>query len=81
MPIAREPSGFQPPTLKYKKTKYAQSGNPNLPRQYGIWAFCGGRGSGKTYTCCQLLKAFEKDPPRNEDGTLQAIRIIVISPT
>ena len=46
--------------LKFKKNKYPQCSDPNLPRLYFVSLFCGSRGSGKTYSCCQLLKQYEK---------------------
>jgi hypothetical protein len=67
--------------LKYKKTPYPQSPLDVLPRQFFTLLALGPRGSGKTYSVCQLLKEFERHPPENPDGTRQEVRTIVISPT
>lgn len=77
----REPTGYRPPELKFKKSSYAQSKNLSLPRQYFVMAAIAPRGVGKTYSTCQLLKAYEDSPPIDSDGNRQGVRIFVISPT
>ena len=47
---------------------------------YFVALFVGSRGSGKTYSCCQLLKLYEKYG-LVMGGHCQAQRIILISPT
>lgn len=79
--VTKEPTHFKTPVLKYKKTPYPQSQNSTLPRQYFVLAAIGPRGSGKTYSITQLIKAYEDSPPINPDGTKQDIRVFVISPT
>lgn len=82
MPVSRECSGFVPPELKFKKNTYPQSPNKSLPALFHTIACIGPRGSGKTHTAVQLLKAYEKDPPINaDDGSRCGVRFIVISPT
>jgi hypothetical protein len=66
--------------LKYKKTKYPQCKDPNLPRLFFVALFVGSRRSGKTYNACQLLKAYENfGIYQNCQQVIQ--RIILISPT
>lgn len=79
--VTKTATDFRAPTLKYKKSAYPQSENISLPRQYFVAACIGPRGSGKTYSMTQLLKAYEQSPPVNPDGSKQDIRIFVISPT
>ena len=66
--------------LKYKSNKYPQCSDLNLPKMYFVSLFVGSRGSGKTYSCCQLLKIYEKYG-LVLGGHCQAQRIILISPT
>jgi hypothetical protein len=66
--------------LKYKKNKYPQCRDPNLPRMFFVALFIGSKGSGKTYNATQLLKAYENFGIY--DGEQQVIqRVILISPT
>jgi len=68
--------------LVYKKNKYPIPYNKYLPLPYFFSLFCGGRGAGKTWGACQLLKQYEisglYDPKTHEDVEQ---RIILISPT
>ena len=66
--------------LKYKSNKYPQCSDLNLPRMYFVSLFIGSRGSGKTYSCCQLLKLYEKYGLAMGGHYMQQ-RIILISPT
>lgn len=70
-------AGWHDKTLHFKKNKYPQSLNPDLPRMFFVSLFVGSRGSGKTYAICQLLKQFES---AGFDGK-QAMRVILMSPT
>lgn len=81
MPITREPSGFEAPKLKFKRTAYP-SVEGQLPAMYPVICSVGPRGSGKSWLVASLLKSYEKTPPKNaDDGTPCAIRTILISPT
>jgi hypothetical protein len=66
--------------LEFKKNKYPTCPDPNIPKLYFVSLFIGSRGSGKTYSCCKLLKLYENyglfDNGRKVDQ-----RIILISPT
>jgi hypothetical protein len=68
--------------LVYKKTLYPIPHNKYLPLPYFLSLYCGGRGAGKTWGVCQLLKQYEAsglyDPNTNQDVQQ---RIILISPT
>ena len=66
--------------LKYKSNKYPQCSDLNLPRMYFVSLFIGSRGSGKTFSCCQLLKLYEKYGLAIGGHYMQQ-RIILISPT
>lgn len=74
-------TGYKPPALTYKSTKYAQSKNPVLPSMYFVSVFCGPRGGGKTFSATQLIKAYEESPPIDTDNNKHAIRTFIISPT
>jgi hypothetical protein len=79
--VQREGTGHRPPVLKFEAKKYAQSPNEVLPRQYFVGCWVAPRGKGKTYGATQLIRSFERNPPRNEDGTVQALRTVIFSPT
>jgi hypothetical protein len=66
--------------LKYKQTKYPQCKDPNVPRLFFVSLFIGSKGSGKTYSACQLLKLYEQFGIYNK-GQEVIQRIILISPT
>jgi hypothetical protein len=66
--------------LKYKQTKYPQCKDPNVPRLFFVSLFIGSKGSGKTYSACQLLKLYETFGIFHK-GHEVIQRIILISPT
>lgn len=66
--------------LKYKSNKYPVCKDPNLPKMYFVALFIASRGSGKTYSACQLLKAYEKFGLYHANHEIDQ-RIILISPT
>ena len=70
-------SSWHDTKLHYKQNKYAQSLNPDLPRMYFVSLFVGSRGSGKTYSVCQLLKQYESAGFSGGEAT----RVILMSPT
>lgn len=70
-------SSWSPHELVFKKNKYPQSKNPDLPRNFWVGLFVGSRGAGKTHTICKLLKQYET---AGFDGH-QAMRVILMSPT
>lgn len=61
----------------FKKAKYPQPLDDNLPRHYNVSIFCGARGSGKSTLAVKYLHELEKR------GIEQGVepRIILISPT
>ena len=80
--VQKKSTGYKPQPLKFDIKQYAQSPNEAIPRQYFFAAFCSPRGCGKTYSVCQLIKAYEKDPPVNPETNDKAkIKTFVISPT
>lgn len=46
--------------LEYTPNVYPIPNNVNLPKMFFVGLFIGSRGSGKTYSCCQLLKMYER---------------------
>jgi hypothetical protein len=62
---------------KYKKSKYPQPLDNNLPYHYNVSIFCGSRGSGKTFLAVKYLYELEK---RGIEGGIPP-RIVLISPT
>ena len=68
--------------LKYEELKYPQPDNPALPRNFFRALFVGAPGSGKTYSCVQLIKQYEKcgvfDPDTHEKVDQ---KVILFSPT
>lgn len=70
-------SNFIHKKLVYKPNTYPQCLNTSLPRNYFVALFIGSRGTGKTYSVCQLLKQYEL---AGFDKN-QAMRVIVFSPT
>ena len=68
--------------LRFKKNRYPIPLDKNLPKMYFVSLFVGSRGSGKTFSCCQLLKQYEKSGIY--DTTLKCTidqRIVLFSPT
>lgn len=66
--------------LVYKQSKYPQSSNPFLSRCFFISLFVGARSSGKTYSCVQLLKQYEKAGIKKDSVTIPQ-KIVLFSPT
>lgn len=81
MTIESVPSNYDPPKLRYKKNRYPQSSNKALPSLFFLGIFCAPRGCGKTYSCAELVRAFEKDKPKDNEGNQFSIRTVVVSPT
>ena len=74
-------SGVQ---LTYKPNVYPVPNSDSLPRMYFVSLFVGSRGSGKTHSCCQLLKLYETHGISTVvKGKKRDIaqRIILMSPT
>lgn len=63
--------------LRFKKNKYPQPLNPDLPAMFFVSLFVGSRGSGKTFAITQLLKQYEA---AGFSGG-EAMRVILMSPT
>ena len=66
--------------LKFDKLNYPQCSCGKCPRFYWNMMNIGSRGSGKTYTICQMIKHYEKHKIM-KDGTEYKIRTHLISPT
>jgi len=66
--------------LKFDKLNYPQCTCGKCPRFYWNMMNIGSRGSGKTYTVCQMIKHYEKHKIM-KDGTEYKLRTHLISPT
>ena len=66
--------------LKFDKLNYPQCSCGKCSRFYWNMMNIGSRGSGKTYTICQMIKHYEKHKIM-KDGTEYKIRTHLISPT
>ena len=66
--------------LKFDKLNYPQCSCGKCPRFYWNMMNIASRGSGKTYTICQMIKHYEKHKIM-KDGTEYKIRTHLISPT
>ena len=67
-------------TLTFKKHKYPQCRDTNLPRLFFVALFVGSRGSGKTYSASKLLKMYEHFGIYSKGNEVYQ-RIILMSPT
>ncbi len=63
-----------------KHRPYTQSPEPDLPRSFLVGSWVGTRGSGKTYSCCHMLKMYEETGMKFEGHTVPQ-RIILVTPT
>ena len=62
--------------------KYPRPLQPNLPRMYWVGLWCGARGTGKTWSCVELLTAYETYGIASQySGQKMPQRIILFSPT
>jgi len=78
MIIEEEPiKGWTEQLPKFKKAKYPQPMDKNLPLHYNVSIYCGARGSGKTHLACKYLYELQQ---RGIEGDIPP-RIILISPT
>jgi hypothetical protein len=66
--------------LKYDKLNYPQCSCGKCPRFYWNMLNIGARGSGKTYTICQMIKHYETHKILR-DGVEYKLRTHLISPT
>jgi hypothetical protein len=66
--------------LKFDKLNYPQCSCGKCPRFYWNMLNIGSRGSGKTYTICQMIKHYEQNKIM-KDGTEYKLRTHLISPT
>ena len=66
--------------LEYKPLKYPVPNSDVLPKMYFVALFVGSRGSGKTYSACQLLKMYEEHGIEASKKLVDQ-RIILMSPT
>jgi hypothetical protein len=66
--------------LKYDKLNYPQCSCGKCPRFYWNMLNIGARGSGKTYTICQMIKHYETHKII-KDGVEYKLRTHLISPT
>jgi len=79
MIIEKKLEGFNN-KLKFDKLNYPQCSCGKCPRFYWNMLNIGSRGSGKTYTICQMIKHYEKHKIM-KDATEYKLRTHLISPT
>jgi len=79
MIIEKKLEGFNN-KLKFDKLNYPQCSCGKCPRFYWNMLNIGSRGSGKTYTICQMIKHYEKNKIM-KDATEYKLRTHLISPT
>ena len=66
--------------LSFDKLNYPQCSCGKCPRFFWNMLNIGARGSGKTYTICQMIKHYEKNKIMR-DGVVYKLRTHLISPT
>ena len=79
MIIEKKLEGFDD-KLKFDKLNYPQCSCGQCPKFYWNMLNVGSRGSGKTYTICQMIKHYEKHKIM-KDGIEYKLRTHLISPT
>ena len=73
---------LKPANLRYRRLLYPEPLQLDLPRLYFVAQFLGPRGSGKTYSCVELLKQYETHGIRDpKTGVRCAQRVILMSLT
>ena len=66
---------------KINKIPPPASVNENLTKMFFSAIFVGAKNSGKSYGLCTLLKNYEDDPIKDNEGNTLPIRIILFAPT
>lgn len=79
--ISEEPINNFVGKLKFNQKKYPQCTCGNCSKFYWNALFVGSRGSGKTHSCVELIKHYETNKIKNDDGDVVGIRTFLISPT
>lgn len=77
MIVEENVKGWSDKLPKYKKSKYPQPLDPNLPLHYNVSIYCGARGSGKTFLAVKYL--YELEQRGIQDNV--PLRIVLVSPT
>ena len=67
--------------IKVNKKQPPQSTNPDLPPLYFTSLFVGGKGTGKSYSVCKLIKFYENSPIVDNEGNKREMRTILFCPT
>jgi hypothetical protein len=62
-----------------KHRPYPQSPEPDLPCCFFVSSWVGTRGSGKTYSCCHMLKMYDETGMKFEGHTVPQ-RVILVQP-
>ena len=77
---ARKIDGF-PSKLDNSSLDYPKSSNPHLFKLFFNYLGVASRGGGKTYNLVKIMKKFENNDMKTNDGVKHKIRTILISPT
>lgn len=67
--------------INIKKKNVPQSENPSLPLLFNTQLYIGSKGTGKSYKLTSLLRLYEQNKIKDEDGVEYEMRTILICPT
>ncbi len=81
MIIEKSVNGIKNIPMNVKKKSVPQSTNKSLPLLFNTQLYIGSKGTGKSYKLTQLLKFYEKDKIKDENGLEYEMRTILICPT
>lgn len=81
MIIEKSVNGIKNIPMNVKKKSVPQSTNKSLPLLFNTQLYIGSKGTGKSYKLTQLLKFYEKDKFKDENGLEYEMRTILICPT
>lgn len=83
--IEERPLNIYKAKFKNIKLDYPQPQNDKakeeLPKLFANYLLIGGTGCGKTHSCVAILKEFQENDMRTNDGSKHEVRVIWISPT
>lgn len=81
MIVERKVDNIDDKPINIKKKNVPQSTNSSLPLLFNTQLYIGSKGTGKSYKLTSLLKLYENDKIKDEDGNEYEMRTILICPT
>jgi hypothetical protein len=81
MIIEKQVSNIDDTPIVVKKKNVPQSTNKSLPMLFNTSLYIGSKGTGKTYKLCELLRMYENNKIKDDDGIEYEMRTILICPT